>query len=317
MVRGRFIHLVLFCSLSGSCVVTTHPVEPAQLGVSRGSDAMLALIDQPGPLRVNTVASADWAIDRSGLINLESREAKEAKLKDGLEPVQIYFHAVRHPQRGLFIIDTGVEHKLRDDPDHAVLHGMLASAFGGDRMKVLAPLGDYLRAAHEPLRGVFLTHLHADHILGMPDVPRGTPIYTARGEAEQRALMNVLVQGVSDRLLANQTALQEWTFKPDPNGRFRGVIDVFGDGSLWALFTPGHTAGSMSFVARSVNGPVLLTGDTCHTSWGWEHDVEPGTYTADRAANRESLERLRRLAREHPKMSVRLGHQTLPGTVLD
>lgn len=298
-------------------MVTTHPVEPAQLGVSRGSDAMLALIDQPGPLRVNTVASADWAIDRSGLINLESREAKEAKLKDGLEPVQIYFHAVRHPQRGLFIIDTGVEHKLRDDPDHAVLHGMLASAFGGDRMKVLAPLGDYLRAAHEPLRGVFLTHLHADHILGMPDVPRGTPIYTARGEAEQRALMNVLVQGVSDRLLANQTALQEWTFKPDPNGRFRGVIDVFGDGSLWALFTPGHTAGSMSFVARSVNGPVLLTGDTCHTSWGWEHDVEPGTYTADRAANRESLERLRRLAREHPKMSVRLGHQTLPGTVLD
>ena len=38
-------------------------------------------------------------------------------------------------------------------------------------------------------------------------------------------------------------------------------------------------------------GPVLCTGDTSHTRWGWENGVEPGTYTADQAQNADSLER--------------------------
>jgi hypothetical protein len=54
-----------------------------------------------------------------------------------------------------------------------------------------------------------------------------------------------------------------------------------------------------------------MTGDTCHTAWGWNNDVEPGSFTMDRKQNIVSLERLRRLAREHPAMAVRLGHQWL------
>jgi hypothetical protein len=52
-----------------------------------------------------------------------------------------------------------------------------------------------------------------------------------------------------------------------------------------------------------------LTGDTCHTAWGWENDVEPGSFTADHPGNAESLARLRTLVREHPAIEVRLGHQ--------
>jgi glyoxylase-like metal-dependent hydrolase (beta-lactamase superfamily II) len=84
---------------------------------------------------------------------------------------------------------------------------------------------------------------------------------------------------------------------------------VFGDGSLWALLVPGHTPGSTAYLARTTKGPVLLTGDTCHTRWGWEHDVAPGSFTADHAANVESLKRLRALVAEHPAIDVRLGHQ--------
>jgi hypothetical protein len=62
-------------------------------------------------------------------------------------------------------------------------------------------------------------------------------------------------------------------------------------------------------LARTPEGPVLLVGDTCHTVWGWEHDVAPGSFTSDHPRNRESLEKLRALAREHPNMTIRLGHQ--------
>ena len=49
---------------------------------------------------------------------------------------------------------------------------------------------------------------------------------------------------------------------------------------------PGHTRGSTAYLVRTPQGPVLLTGDACHTRWGWEHDVEPGNFSGDVARQR-------------------------------
>jgi hypothetical protein len=54
---------------------------------------------------------------------------------------------------------------------------------------------------------------------------------------------------------------------------------------------------------------VLLTGDACHTRWGWDQGVEPGTFSTDQAQSAVSLGKLRALASEHPALDVRLGHQ--------
>jgi N-acyl homoserine lactone hydrolase len=160
---------------------------------------------------------------------------------------------------------------------------------------------------------VLLTHLHADHVSGMPDVPRGTPIYLGPQEAKARGMLNALSQGLTDRLLEGHSPISEWQFHPDPDARFDGVIDVFGDGSLWAIHVPGHTAGSTAYLARTAQGPVLMVGDTSHTAWGWKNSVEPGTFTADQTRNAEQIKRLQALAAEHPRLSVRLGHQSLTG----
>ena len=311
MMRLRLIFALACLPAWVGCLATDHKVEPAKLGTASRTSAMLAVIDQPGPIAFETVASADWSVDRSGLINLDNAKAKAAGLKDGLEPIQLFFHAVEHPTKGLFIVDTGAERALRDDPEHAGLSGMAANAFGVDRMKVKVPLADYLAKRGKPLAGVLLTHMHADHIAGTPDVPAGTPIYAGPHEATSRAFMNVFTQSLTDKLFAKQGPISELAFSPDPDQRFDGVIDLFGDGSLWALYVPGHTPGSVAYVARTTSGPVLMTGDTCHTAWGWNNDVEPGSFTTDRPANIESLARLRRLVREHPAIAVRLGHQSL------
>ncbi|MBK7858673.1 MAG: MBL fold metallo-hydrolase [Archangiaceae bacterium] len=271
---------------------------------------MLAVLDAAGPIALETVVSCDWEVDRSGLINLDHPTARAAGLTDSPEPIQVYFHVLRHPTRGTFIVDTGVERALRDAPDQAAYAGLVAKFMHLERMKVHQPLADWLEREGR-LDGVFLTHLHSDHLSGMPDVPHGTPIYSGPGEAASRGALNFLAQPALNRALEGHEPISELQFQPDPDGRFAGVVDVFGDGTLWALLMPGHTVGSLAFVARTPSGPVLMTGDTSHTRWGWEHDVEPGWFTDDHAANAASLAKLKQLVAEHPAMQVRLGHQPL------
>jgi len=302
--------LLLVPLFASACAFSSHGHHPSALGVSRRAADLLAVVDLPGPVELETINSTDWQVDRSGLINLKNKGA--AGLHDGLEPIQVYFHVIKHPTRGTFIVDSGVERALRDAPKRAAIRGVVASVMKTNLMKFNLPLGDWLARQPAPLSGVFLTHLHLDHVSGLPDVPHGTPIYAGPGETNARAAVNVFLKPNIDRALAGQAELSEWRFAPDADGRFAGVIDVFGDGSLWAISVPGHTPGSTAYLVRTTNGPVLLTGDTCHTVWGWNHDVEPGTFTADHAANADSLGRLRRLVKEHPSIHVRLGHQALP-----
>jgi glyoxylase-like metal-dependent hydrolase (beta-lactamase superfamily II) len=308
--RNAVAAAALALSLAG-CAASTHATQPSTLGSPHGSADLFAVLEQPGPVEVESIVSTEWAIARKGLINLDAPKAKAAGLKNEDEPIQVFFHVIRHPKFGSFIIDTGVERALRDAPDTAAMRGLVAKEMHIERMGFQLPLGDWLARQREPLRGVFFTHLHVDHVSGAQDLPKTTPLYAGPGETTPRAFVNVFLQPNIDRALEGLPPINEWRFQPDADGRFAGVVDVFGDGSFWALWTPGHTPGSTAYLARTARGPVLFTGDTCHTRWGWENDVEPGEFTADHAQNAESLARLRRLVREHPTIDVRLGHQRL------
>ncbi len=294
-----------------ACTWSSHETRTSPLGVARSFDDLVAVLEVPGPLTVETVNSADWVVPRSGLVNLDAEKAKAAHLEDGDEPIQVYFHVLRHPTQGTFVVDTGVEKALRDAPERSAMRGLVASVMHLEKLKVHQALGDFLEQEQAPLAGVFFTHLHLDHVTGAPDLPKATPLYAGPGETAPRALVHALVRGTMDRALEGLPPVNEWAFAKDSSGRFEGVLDVFGDGSLWALWVPGHTPGSTAYLARTPSGPVLLTGDTSHTAWGWAHEVEPGSYTADHAKNLESLAKLKRLASEHPSLSVRLGHQRL------
>jgi glyoxylase-like metal-dependent hydrolase (beta-lactamase superfamily II) len=295
------------------CHPTSHASTPAALGQARSTADLEAVVDQPGPLTVETVIGADWEVDRAGLLNLDHPKARAAGLKDGGEPIHIAFHAVHHPTRGSFLVDTGAERALRDDPAHTPVGGSIVAGYMHlEKLHVRTDTAAWLAKQKAPVAGVFLTHLHLDHITGMRDVPAGTPVYAGPGEAEETGVLNLFVRPVTDAALEGKGAIHELRFSPDPSGAFEGVLDVFGDGTFWALHVPGHTPGSTAFVARTPNGPVLLTGDACHTAWGWENGVEPGTFSDDRPKSAVSLSRLRRFAAKHPGIDVRPGHQSLP-----
>lgn len=293
------------------CRPTAHPVVPGSHGVPRSSDELEALIEQPGPVQVETVAAADWQVERAGVINLEHPTARAQKLEPGFEPIRIYFHALRHPDHGLYLVDTGVERAQRDAPDQALLRGIVADVVHLDRMKIHVDTAGWLQKQGQPVSGVFFTHLHVDHLTGLRDVPRGTPLFAGPGETMERKAENLFMRPLVDAAFHGHAPLREWSFERDPSGRFAGVTDIFGDRSVWALHVPGHSAGSTAYLARTPRGPMLLVGDACHTAWGWRNDVEPGNFSHDKPASRRSLKQLRELVARHPSIDVRLGHQPL------
>ncbi|MFK0287508.1 MBL fold metallo-hydrolase [Streptomyces sp. NPDC090499] len=286
---------------------TTHRVTRAGLGTPVGSAVMEDLIDQPGPVEIRTVA-ADWEVPLSGVVNIKHPKAVQAGLKDGPEAIKIYAHVVRHPAHGVFLVDTGVSRKFVKDPAGEGVGWVLRKFQAIDKMKAQESTAEIIQA-EGALAGVFMTHLHLDHVSGLPDIPKDVPIYTGADEAEAQLFLNLFAQGTTNNLLEGRPPLQELQFAKDPDGRFEGVNDVFGDGSFFAILTPGHTTGHLSFVARTPAGPELLTGDVSHTRWGWENDVEPGTFLAERQPSIDSLLKLKALSKRHPNMTVKLGHQ--------
>ncbi len=317
-MHTRFFQLITaICTLGSAtlatsgCVVTGHPAGDARWGTPASASRFEAALDAPGPIEVESVAAASWQVPLEGMLNLEHPRAKAAKLESHPEPITLYFHALRHPTRGLFIVDTGVERAFVSDPEHALVSGMTARLAGLDTLRVHVDLATWLARQGQPLSAVLLTHLHLDHIMGLRDVPRGTPIFVGPGEARAHGALNLFTRPIADRALQRHAALAEWQFEPDAERRFAGVLDVLGDGSLWALHVPGHTPGSTAYVARTPRGPVLLTGDACHTSWGWQHGVEPGSFSSDVPESARSLASLQGLVKRHPSMGVRLGHQSL------
>ncbi|MFT5680025.1 MAG: N-acyl homoserine lactone hydrolase [Myxococcota bacterium] len=230
-----------------------------------------------------------------GLINLDNPGA--AGLDNEAVRVAIVVHALTHPTHGTVYIDTGI-------PETLAVRGVgrLASRI----IESVLPMSDII-AQTGPPAAVFLTHTHADHILGLPDIPVGTPIYVGSGEWEPTGQGRGLLRR-SIKATFGEHTFTELAFT-GPLGTMEGSFDVWGDGSLVVMPTPGHTPGSISMLARTTQGGMLFVGDNSHTLWGWEHGVEPGGFTLDHEQNARNLVFLKDLA-ETVGLQVWVGHET-------
>jgi len=74
-----------------------------------------------------------------------------------------------------------------------------------------------------------------------------------------------------------------------------GDKDIFGDGSVIMLATPGHTAGHHSLLVRLASfGPVVLSGDLWHFSEQLSHNGVPPE-NVDRADTLASMDRIQKI----------------------
>jgi len=77
--------------------------------------------------------------------------------------------------------------------------------------------------------------------------------------------------------------------------KINGDLDVFGDGSVVILSTPGHTPGHQSLLVRlPKRGVVVLSGDMVHFQDNWIHRRVP-TRNFDKEQSLQSMERVAKL----------------------
>jgi glyoxylase-like metal-dependent hydrolase (beta-lactamase superfamily II) len=74
-----------------------------------------------------------------------------------------------------------------------------------------------------------------------------------------------------------------------------GDKDVFGDGTVMILRTPGHTPGHQALLVRLKDkGPVILVGDVVHFRENYETNGVPG-FNYDRAETLASIDRIKQI----------------------
>ncbi len=294
---------MLTLGLAG-CSVTQVETTGADLGTATTQSAMLSALTKTGPIEFTKHLAATWAVPLSGLINLEFPTARAAGLQDRDEPIEIYVYQLNHPTRGRFIVDSGVAEAFVNPGTNTAVSSLVKRAMN------IAALETKLTTKTLSQRmggvdGVLLTHLHLDHIMGLTDLSSAVPLYVGPGDARQKSFTNLFTQGTTDRLLSKQALLHEWELA-DSN-----IMDVFDDGSLYAIHAPGHTGGTTAYLVHSTTGVQFILGDVAHTAWGWEHSVEPGTYSHDMPTSAASLAYLKMLASKITDVQVHPGHQSL------
>ncbi len=141
----------------------------------------------------------------------------------------------------------------------------------------------------EQVKYVGISHFHADHTGQLPTLPGATLLI---GQREWDALT-----ATPPMTGANVAAFKHWISgggKVEPQSADK---DVFGDGTVMILRTPGHTPGHQALLVRlKEKGPVILAGDAAHFHENYESNGVPG-FNFDRAQTIASLDRIKDIAR--------------------
>jgi glyoxylase-like metal-dependent hydrolase (beta-lactamase superfamily II) len=203
-------------------------------------------------------------------------------------------YLIRHPA-GDLIWDTGFSDTVADMPDGLALPQM------GAHISMTRKLVDQLAElglAPGDIEFVSFSHAHADHTGNGNLFAQSTWIVDADERAymfDERHRADAQSFGFYSQLENAQTRLIEGD----------GDFDVFGDGSVVIVQTPGHTPGHAILRVNLANaGTVLLTGDMWHLAESRERRTVP-RFNVDRAQTLASMDKVEALARETNARVVR------------
>lgn len=280
----------------------------------------------PPPMSSGELArTAAWTVDREALpggtlrvLHVADTSGTERQIIDGggseRLDMPVYAYLFEHPTEGAVLIDVGFGQRTAADPfDYP---GRTATNLLHVRMQPGAAVVDRLAdvgLTADDIGHVVLTHMHSDHVGGLEDLPRAL-LWVARAEWEGSTEPTLL--GKPDtRPFENHARVHTVDFVTAvPYGPFAGHVDVFGDGSLLLVPSPGHTVGHLAVLLNLRGGSFLFTGDSAWIDRHWQ-EVAPkgrlvrGLLEYDWELNQEALLRIRTWAEAFPDLTVISGHE--------
>jgi len=196
---------------------------------------------------------------------------------------------VRHP-KGILVWDTGLGDKMAESKGGVDMAG-------GIHMSVGATLAGQLKAlgiAPADVTYLAFSHFHADHTGNANLFPGATWILNRAELAWALSKPEAFVQPETFSAYKSVKTLM-----------IDGDHDVFGDGAVRILRTPGHTPGHQVLVLKLRHaGTVILAGDLWHLRANLTHHRVP-TFNVSRADTLASMDRVERIAkRTHGRIVV-------------
>lgn len=173
-------------------------------------------------------------------------------------------YLIKHA-KGWMLWDSGFPDTIAAMPDGLVMAGGLLRA---KVPKTLASQLAQIGVKPTDVSYVAFSHFHGDHV-GNANLFTSATLYiqeteyaVAFGPEPQKSGFN---PATYDKLRANAVV------------KLKGDYDVFGDGSVMILSTPGHTLGHQSLLVRlQKTGVVILSGDLTHFQANWDARRVPG-----------------------------------------
>jgi N-acyl homoserine lactone hydrolase len=288
-------------------MATAAEPRPAELPLPGGrEDARVKL----HPLLTgSTTGPRAWFLREEGRLAWRHALGFGVKKADWLRvPVPAFL--VEHPGVGPVLIDTGFHPSVAAKPT-ANLGRLSQFTFRNIEMKPEQAVSAQLRSRGIEAAGVkvvVMTHLHIDHASAISEYPESTFVVSAAEWAA--ASDHGQFHGYVKRQFDHGFDWRLLDFEGRDAESFSGFarsFDLFGDGSVRAVYTPGHTLGHMSVVLRTERAEVLVAGDAIYLRKTLA-DTHLPYRTEDEHLFRRSLREIRQYATETPDALIVPGH---------
>src|SRR5580658_4350093 len=183
--------------------------------------------------------------------------------------------------------DTGVpESTLKDPRGWSTLPKLIVYHLDKSVTGQLAAIG----LKPDDIGRVAISHTHGDHIGNVGLFPNSTVVMQ---RAEYRWIYSP--DGPNDNVNQLMALARKLLGTPKNLQLIDGDTDVFGDGSVTLVSTPGHTPGHQSLLVHLKNsGFIMLSGDVAHSEENFEKNIVPSLNT-DKAESIASMEKARQL----------------------
>jgi N-acyl homoserine lactone hydrolase len=203
---------------------------------------------------------------------------------------------VEHPGAGPLLVDTGFHPSVVQSVSPNL--GRAARLLYSVNMERGQTIAAHLAArglAPKDVGTAVITHLHIDHASGISELPDATFVVDRR--EWEAASHGGALQGYAPRQFDHAFHWRTIDYEApaiDSFATFARAFDLFGDGSVRLLSTPGHTRGHQSVLLRLPEGrEALLVGDAAFTRRTLAGEAEP-LVLDDRHVFRRSLKEIRR-----------------------
>jgi N-acyl homoserine lactone hydrolase len=170
-----------------------------------------------------------------------------------------------HHASGYFLWDTGISDAVAAMPDGWYPTNNPATDIHWTRAKTLESQLTAIGVKPSDIKYVGISHAHPDHI-GNAEMFSQVPFLIQKAEYD-----NYFAEG--KRGIAKPASDSRPTFlKEHPVNLVQEDLDVFGDGSVMIVYTPGHTPGHQSLLVHvAKTGWILLSGDAVHLQENWDN----------------------------------------------